>query len=143
MSRREPLTSDESAKPTVLFVCHHNANRSQIAAGYLKQLGGDRVEVLSAGPEPSDRLNPAAIEAMAEDGIDLRAATPVRLTDDAVRSADVVVTLSGADACPVQPGRRYEDWQLDRPASEGIDAARSIRDQIKDRVEELVASLAR
>jgi arsenate reductase (thioredoxin) len=129
-------------KPTVLFVCHHNANRSQIAAGYLERLAGDSVEVLSAGPEPGEALNPAAVEAMAEHGIDLSNATPVRLTDDAVRSADVVVTLSGADACPVHQGRRYEDWQLDRPAAQGIDAARAIRDQIKVRVDHLFAGLS-
>ena len=130
-------------KPTVLFVCNHNANRSQIAAGYLKQLAGNRVEVRSAGPEPSGQLSPAAVEVMAEDGIDLSTAVPVRLTDDVVRSADVVVTLSGADTCPLQPGRRYEDWQLDSPAGEGIDAARSIRDQIKGRVGAFVASLSK
>lgn len=130
-----------SEKPTVLFVCHHNANRSQIAAAYLERLGGDRVRVLSGGPEPSDALNPAAVEAMAEDGIDVSTAAPTRLTEEAVCSADVVVTLSGADDCPIRPGRRYEDWRLDRPAGDGIDAARAIRDQIKARVERLAASL--
>jgi arsenate reductase (thioredoxin) len=131
-----------SDKPTVLFVCHHNANRSQIAAGYLERLAGDRVEVLSAGPEPSEALNPAAVEAMAEDGIDLSTAVPARLTEDMVRSADVIVTLSGADACPEHADKRREDWQLERPAGDGVDAARSIRDQIKGRVDDLVARLS-
>ena len=125
-------------KPTVLFVCHHNANRSQIAAAYLEQLGGDRVEVLSAGPEPGRQRS----RWMAEDGIDMSTAVPARLTDEAVRSADLIVTRSGADACPVRPSRRYEDWQLDRPSGEGIDAARSIRNQIKGRVAALAASLS-
>ena len=130
-------------KSTVLFVCHHNANRSQIAAGYLEKLAGDRIEVLSAGPEPGDRLNPAAVAVMAEEGIDVSAAVPVRLTDAALEAADVVVTLGCADACPVLPDKRYEDWQLDTPAGQGIDAAREIRDQIKGRVEDLAASLPR
>src|ERR1044071_2364601 len=128
-----------SDKPTVLFVCVHNAGRSQIAAGYLQALGGDRVEVLSAGSEPKDQVNPVAIEAMAEEGIDIPGGTPKLLTVDAVRESDVVITMGCGDACPIFPGKRYEDWELDDPAGQGIEAVRSIRDQIKGRVAVLVA----
>jgi len=127
--------------PTVLFVCVHNAGRSQMAAGFLQHLAGDRVEVLSAGSQPADAVNPAAVAAMAEVGIDLAAATPKLLTDAAVQEADVVVTMGCGDACPVYPGKRYEDWPLDDPAGHGIDAVRPIRDAVRERVEVLVAQL--
>jgi arsenate reductase (thioredoxin) len=127
--------------PTVLFVCVHNAGRSQMAAGFLQHLGRDRVEVLSAGSEPADAVNPAAVAAMAEVGIDLAAATPKLLTDAAVQEADVVVTMGCGDACPFYPGKRYEDWPLDDPAGQGIEAVRPIRDEIRSRVEALVAGL--
>ena len=129
------------SRPTVLFVCVHNAGRSQMAAGYLQHLAGDRVEVLSAGSAPADRVNPVAVEAMLEEGIDITAATPKVLTDDAVRVSDVVVTMGCGDACPFFPGTRYEDWVLDDPAGQGIDAVRPIRDEIRRRVEELVSEL--
>jgi len=128
-------------KPTVLFVCVHNAGRSQMAAGYLRHLAGDRVEVLSAGSEPTDTINPVAVRAMAEDGIDLGDAHPKRLTDQAVQTADVVITMGCGDACPFYPGKRYEDWELDDPAGQGIEAVRPIRDEIKRRIRELVAEL--
>jgi len=128
-------------KPTVLFVCVHNAGRSQMAAGYLHHLAGDRIDVLSAGSQPADTVNPVAVEAMAEEGIDLAAAQPKVLTDAAVQSSDVVITMGCGDACPFYPGKRYEDWQLDDPAGQGIDAVRPIRNQIKQRVLDLVAEL--
>jgi arsenate reductase len=126
---------------TVLFVCVHNAGRSQMAAGFLQHLAGDRVRVLSAGSQPADTVNPVAVAAMAEVGIDLRASTPELLTDSAVQEADVVITMGCGDACPVYPGRRYEDWPLDDPAGQGLDAVRPIRDQIRSRVEALAADL--
>ncbi|MEJ1087149.1 arsenate reductase ArsC [Microbacterium sp. Mu-80] len=128
-------------KPTVLFVCVHNAGRSQMAAGYLQHLAGDRIEVLSAGSEPKDQINPVAVSAMAEDGIDIAGGTPKVLTVDAVRESDVVITMGCGDACPIFPGKRYEDWQLDDPAGQGIDAVRPIRDEIRARVEALIAEL--
>jgi arsenate reductase (thioredoxin) len=128
-------------KPTVLFVCVHNAGRSQMAAGYLQHLAGDRIDVLSAGSQPADTVNPVAVEAMAEEGIDLAAAQPKVLTDAAVQRSDVVVTMGCGDSCPFYPGKRYEDWQLDDPAGQGIDAVRPIRNQIKQRVHDLVAEL--
>ena len=127
--------------PTVLFVCVHNAGRSQMAAGFLQHLAGDRIEVLSAGSEPADQVNPAAVAAMAEVGIDLAAETPKLLTDAAVQEADVVVTMGCGDACRFYPGKRYEDWPLDDPAGQGIEAVRPIRDEIRSRVEALVAEL--
>ncbi|CAM3497012.1 arsenate reductase ArsC [Nocardioides zeicaulis] len=129
------------SRPTVLFVCVHNAGRSQMAAAWLQHLAGDRVEVLSAGSAPAASVNPVAVEAMAEVGIDIAAASPKVLTDDAVRVSDVVVTMGCGDACPFFPGTRYEDWVLDDPAGQGIEAVRPIRDEIRRRVEELVASL--
>jgi arsenate reductase len=129
-------------RPTVLFVCVHNAGRSQMAAGYLQHLAGDRIEVLSAGSAPADQVNPAAVAAMAEDGIDITAGEPKLLTTDAVRESDVVITMGCGDACPIFPGKRYEDWQLDDPAGQGLDAVRPIRDEIRARVEALVAELA-
>jgi arsenate reductase len=128
-------------RPTVLFVCVHNAGRSQMAAGYLQHLAGDRVQVLSAGSQPADQVNPAAVEAMREEGIDLTAAQPKVLTDDAVQASDVVVTMGCGDACPIYPGKRYEDWQLDDPAGQGIEAVRPIRDEIRRRVEQLLDGL--
>lgn len=128
-------------KPTVLFVCVHNAGRSQMAAGYLKSLAAGTIEVLSAGSEPKDQINPVAVEAMREDGIDITAETPKLLTADAVRESDVVITMGCGDACPVFPGKRYEDWKLDDPAGQGIEAVRPIRDEIKQRVQTLIAEL--
>jgi len=128
-------------RPAVLFVCVHNAGRSQMAAGYLRALAGDRIDVFSAGSEPGDALNPAAVAVMAEEGIDLSRAAPQLLTTDAVRQADVVITMGCGDACPIFPGKRYEDWQLDDPAKQPVEVVRGIRDEIKRRVEGLVASL--
>lgn len=128
-------------RPTVLFVCVHNAGRSQMAAGYLRAMGGDGVEVLSAGSAPGDTVNPVAVEAMAEEGIDISAAIPALLTTDAVRESDVVITMGCGDACPVFPGKRYEDWVLDDPAGQGIDAVRPIRDEIRGRVITLLGEL--
>ena len=126
-------------KPTVLFVCVHNAGRSQMAAGYLQKLAGDRIQVLSAGSEPADQLNPVAVQAMAEDGIDLTTATPKLLTAEAVQESDVVITMGCGDTCPVFPGTSYRDWALDDPAGKGVEAVRPIRDEIKARVEALIA----
>jgi arsenate reductase len=128
--------------PTVLFVCIHNAGRSQMAAGWLQHLAGDRVQVLSAGSAPADSINPVAVEAMAEVGIDIAGQQPKLLRDAAVESSDVVITMGCGDACPFYPGTRYEDWALDDPAGQGIEAVRPIRDEIRRRVEELVSSLA-
>ncbi|WP_022906754.1 arsenate reductase ArsC [Curtobacterium sp. B18] len=130
-----------TATPTILFVCVHNAGRSQMAAGYAQALGGDRVQVLSAGSEPKDQINPVAIEAMAEDGIDIAANWPKILTTDAVRDSDAVITMGCGDACPIFPGKRYEDWDLTDPAGKGIDDVRPIRDEIKTRVQALLAEL--
>jgi protein-tyrosine-phosphatase len=129
-------------RPTVLFVCVHNAGRSQMAAGYLQRLAGDRIEVLSAGSQPADEVNAVAVAAMAEEGIDLMAETPKLLTDAAVRRADVVVTMGCGDECPFYPGKRYEDWVLDDPAGQDIEVVRRIRDEIRRRVERLVDELA-
>ena len=131
-----------SAKPTVLFVCVHNAGRSQMAAGWLQHLAGDRVEVLSAGSAPKDEINPVAVAAMAEVGIDISANSPKVLTTDAVRESDAVITMGCGDVCPIFPGKRYEDWQLDDPAGQGIEAVRPIRDEIRARVEALLAEIA-
>jgi arsenate reductase (thioredoxin) len=128
-------------QPTVLFVCVHNAGRSQMAAGYLQGLAGDRVTVLSAGSQPADQINPVAVQAMSEDGIDITAATPKILTTEAVQESDVVITMGCGDTCPIYPGKRYEDWDLDDPAGQGIDAVRPIRDEIKKRIEALVSDL--
>ena len=129
------------SKPSVLFVCVHNAGRSQMAAGYLRELGGDRVEVRSAGSEPKDRINPVAVEAMAEAGIDITGNTPKILTVDAVKESDVVITMGCGDTCPFYPGKRYEDWVLDDPAGQGVEAVRPIRDEIRRRVEVLIGQL--
>jgi len=130
-----------TAAPSVLFVCVHNAGRSQMAAGYLQSLAGDRVEVFSAGSEPADRINPVAIQVMAEEGIDIASAEPKILTTDAVRAADVVITMGCGDACPIFPGKRYEDWELTDPAGRSADEVRPIRDEIKARVEALLAEI--
>lgn len=127
--------------PTVLFVCVHNAGRSQMAAGLLTHLAEGRVEVHSAGSEPADQLNPAVIEAMAEVGIDITAEQPKLLTTDAVQAADVVITMGCGDTCPIFPGKRYEDWQLDDPAGQGIETVRPIRDEIERRVRDLITQL--
>jgi arsenate reductase len=130
-----------SNKPTVLFVCVHNAGRSQMAAGFLSHLAGDLVEVLSAGSEPADQINPVAVQAMAEVGIDITAAVPKILTVDAVKDSDVVITMGCGDTCPIFPGKRYEDWDLDDPAGQGIDAVRPIRDDIRNRIEKLLTEI--
>jgi arsenate reductase len=130
-----------SDKPSVLFVCVHNAGRSQMAAGYLAHLAAGRIEVRSAGSAPGDLVNPVAVEAMREEGIDITAAHPKILTEDAVQDSDVVITMGCGDACPFFPGKRYEDWVLDDPAGQGIEAVRPIRDEIRARVEALVADL--
>jgi arsenate reductase (thioredoxin) len=136
------LTDALAERPTVLFVCVHNAGRSQMAAGWLRHLAGDAVEVLSAGSAPAGTINPVAVEAMAEVGIDIAAQQPKLLSDTAVRASDVVITMGCGDACPFYPGTRYEDWQLDDPAGQGIESVRPIRDEIRGRVEALIASLA-
>ena len=130
-----------TGKPSVLFVCVHNAGRSQMAAAYLAHLAGDAIEVRSAGSAPAESINPVAVAAMAELGIDISAALPARLTTEAVAASDVVITMGCGDACPYVPGRRYEDWVLDDPAGQGLEQVRPIRDDIRARVEELIAEL--
>ena len=130
-----------SSRPTVLFVCVHNAGRSQMAAGWLRHLAGDTVEVRSAGSEPADQINPVAVEAMREVGIDITANTPRKLDWDTAQSSDVLITMGCGDACPVFPGKRYLDWDLDDPAGRDLDAVRPIRDEIKRRVEQLITEL--
>ena len=130
-----------SDKPSVLFVCVHNAGRSQMAAGFLTALSGGRVEVRSAGSLPADQVNPAAVAAMAEAGVDISAQQPKVLTTEAVHASDVVITMGCGDACPIFPGKRYEDWELEDPAGQGVDAVRPIRDDIRRRVEDLIAEL--
>lgn len=130
-----------STIPAVLFVCVHNAGRSQMAAGFLRDLAGDRIDVLSAGSQPGHAINPVAVEAMAEVGIDIADQQPKVLSTDAVQASDVVITMGCGDECPYFPGKRYEDWVLDDPAGQGIDAVRPIRDEIRTRIEQLVASL--
>ncbi|MBD7996399.1 arsenate reductase ArsC [Arthrobacter sp. Sa2CUA1] len=133
--------SSGTEKPSVLFVCVHNAGRSQMAAAYLRALGQGRIEVRSAGSAPADAVNPAAVAAMAEDGIDMSAELPKVLTVEAVRESDVVITMGCGDACPIFPGKRYEDWKLEDPAGQGLDAVRPIRDEIKVRTQALIADL--
>src|SRR6478736_3621483 len=123
--------------PTVLFVCVHNAGRSQMAAGFLRELSGGRVEVRSAGSEPKDQLNPVAVQVMAEAGIDIAHEHPKILTTDAVQESDVVITMGCGDTCPIFPGKRYEDWVLADPAGKGVDAVRPVRDEIRARIEAL------
>jgi arsenate reductase (thioredoxin) len=130
-----------TSKPSVLFVCVHNAGRSQMAAGYLTHLAGDRIDVRSAGSAPADKINPVAVAAMAEEGIDITSEQPKILTTDAVRASDVVITMGCGDTCPYFPGKRYEDWVLDDPAGQGIDAVRPIRDEIRRRIEHLISEL--
>jgi protein-tyrosine-phosphatase len=130
-----------SDKPSVLFVCVHNAGRSQMAAGFLTALSDGLVEVRSAGSMPGDQVNPAAIAAMAEVGIDISDQRPKVLTTEAVQTSDVVITMGCGDACPVFPGKRYEDWELDDPAGQGVDAVRPIRDEIRRRIEVLITEL--
>ena len=126
---------------TVLFVCVHNAGRSQMAAGFMQSLGAGKVEVLSAGSAPKDSINPVAAEAMAEVGIDIANNTPKILTDEAVIASDVVITMGCGDTCKFYPGKRYEDWQLDDPAGQGIESVRVIRDQIKEKVNKLLSEI--
>jgi len=129
------------APSEVLFVCVHNAGRSQMAAALLERRAGDRVKVLSAGSEPADQLNPAVVEAMEEIGIDISTERPKRLEDEMVRESDVVITMGCGDACPIYPGKRYEDWDLEDPAGKDLDTVRRIRDEIATRVDRLLASL--
>ncbi|GAT71051.1 arsenate reductase ArsC [Planomonospora sp. ID91781] len=133
--------SDTPAKPSVLFVCVHNAGRSQMAAGWLAHLAQGRIEVRSAGSAPAGTINPVAVEAMAEAGVDITAEKPKVLTPEAVQDSDVVITMGCGDACPFFPGKRYEDWKLEDPAGQGIEAVRPIRDEIKARVSQLIAEL--
>ncbi|MFC7876159.1 arsenate reductase ArsC [Isoptericola sp. NPDC057391] len=135
------MTDTTTNKPSALFVCVHNAGRSQMAAGFLRALSGGAVEVRSAGSMPADRINPVAVEAMAEAGIDITAEQPKVLTTEAVQASDVVITMGCGDACPIFPGKRYEDWELDDPAGQGIEAVRPIRDEIERRIRGLLASL--
>jgi arsenate reductase (thioredoxin) len=130
-----------SEAPEVLFVCVHNAGRSQMAAGFLDNLADGRVSVRSAGSEPGEEINPQAVEAMAERGIDLSKKLPKPLTDDGVRAADVVITMGCGDACPIYPGKRYEDWDLEDPAGKDLDTVRRIRDEIEARVQRLAGEL--
>ncbi|MEU2390311.1 arsenate reductase ArsC [Streptomyces sp. NPDC007369] len=134
--------SSPAPRPSVLFVCIHNAGRSQMAAAFLTHLAGDRVEVRSAGSAPADTVNPAVVRAMDEVGIDISAESPKVLTTEAVQASDVVITLGCGDTCPVFPGKRYLDWELDDPAGQGVDAVRPIRDAIRSRVEGLIAEIA-
>lgn len=133
--------SDTTARPSVLFVCVHNAGRSQMAAGFLSDLAGDRIDVRSAGSMPGNQINPVAVEAMAEVGIDITGEQPKKLTEDAVIASDVVITMGCGDECPYFPGKRYEDWVLTDPAGQGIDVVREVRDEIKARIEGLIESL--
>ncbi|MPY09153.1 arsenate reductase ArsC [Arthrobacter bussei] len=145
-----PETSSDTAglpddlagkKPSVLFVCVHNAGRSQMAAAYLNHLSMGRIEVLSAGSQPADQVNPAAVEAMREEGIDITAEAPKILTTEAVKASDVVVTMGCGDECPYFPGKRYEDWVLEDPAGKGVESVRPIRDEIKGRIQQLIKEL--
>lgn len=128
-------------KPSVLFVCVHNAGRSQMAAGYLRHLSDGGIEVRSAGSMPADEINPVAVQAMLEEGIDITAEQPKVLTTEAVQDSDVVITMGCGDVCPFFPGKRYEDWELDDPAGQGVEEVRPIRDDIRARIETLIAEL--
>jgi protein-tyrosine-phosphatase len=130
-----------STTPTVLFVCVHNAGRSQMAAGYLQHLAGDRVQVLSSGSEPEDHINPVAVEAMREEGIDISANQPKILTDEQVEASDVVITMGCGDACKFYPGKRYLDWELEDPAGKDLETVRRVRDDIRRRVEQLIGEI--
>ena len=131
----------DTSRPSALFVCVHNAGRSQMAAGFLAHLSGGAVEVRSAGSMPADQINPVAVQAMLEEGVDIRAEQPKVLTDDAVQASDVVITMGCGDVCPIFPGKRYEDWKLDDPAGQGIAPVRVIRDEIRGRVLALLGEL--
>jgi arsenate reductase (thioredoxin) len=135
------MTGEPAYTPTVLFVCVHNAGRSQMAAGWLAHIAGDRIDIRSAGSEPADQINPIAVEAMAEVGIDIGAEAPKLLTTDAVSRADVVITMGCGDTCPYFPGKRYEDWALADPAGQPLDVVRGVRDDIRARVETLANDL--
>ncbi len=135
------MTETTPSSPSALFVCVHNAGRSQMAAGYLRALSGGAVEVRSAGSLPAEQINPVAVAAMLEEGIDIRAERPKVLTTEAVQASDVVITMGCGDVCPVFPGKRYEDWDLADPAGQGIEAVRPIRDEIRGRVLALLAEL--
>ena len=128
-------------KPTVLFVCVHNAGRSQMAAGYLQHFAGESIEVMSSGSAPKDSLNPVAVEVMLEEGIDIRGNQPRILTDEQVQASDVVITMGCGDACKFYPGKRYEDWELEDPAGKDVDTVRAIRDDIRGRIENLISEL--
>jgi arsenate reductase (thioredoxin) len=134
------LVSDE--QPEVLFVCVHNAGRSQMAAGMLQRKAGERIRVVSAGSEPADQLNPAVVEAMNEIGIDISSEQPKKLEDGMVRESDVVITMGCGDACPIYPGKRYEDWELEDPAGKNLETVRGIRDEIASRIEVLIGELS-
>jgi protein-tyrosine-phosphatase len=133
--------TSQTNQPTVLFVCVHNAGRSQIAAGFMSSLSGGKVRVLSAGSAPKETINPVAIEAMAEVGIDIAHEVPKILTTESVQESDVVITMGCGDTCPFFPGKRYEDWVLEDPAGKGIETVREVRDEIKRRVTELLAEI--
>jgi arsenate reductase (thioredoxin) len=135
------VTMSEMSNPTVLFVCVHNAGRSQMAAGFLRHLAGDRVTVLSAGSAPGESLNPTAVAVMAEEGIDIANEVPQLLSVDSVKASDVVITMGCGDACPVFPGKRYEDWELEDPAGKDLERVRQIRDDIRGRIETLLGEL--
>ena len=135
------MSTETTKKPSVLFVCVHNAGRSQMAAAFLTTLSNGAIEVRSAGSAPADKVNPAAVEAMAELGIDMSAEIPKVLTTEAVKESDVVITMGCGDTCPIFPGKRYEDWELEDPAGQGVEAVRPIRDEIKTRIEGLIDSL--
>ena len=135
------MTTESAKKPSVLFVCVHNAGRSQMAAAFLTSLSKGAIEVRSAGSQPADKINPSAVEAMAEVGIDMSAEVPKVLTTEAVKESDVVITMGCGDTCPIFPGKRYEDWELEDPAGQGVESVRPIRDDIKARIEDLIASL--
>jgi arsenate reductase len=147
VERRSPPSPDQqgealvSDKPSVLFVCVHNAGRSQMAAGWLRHLAGDTVEVRSAGSEPGEHINPSAVEAMAEVGIDITDQAPKKLEWETAESSDVIITMGCGDACPIFPGKRYDDWKLEDPAGKGVEAVRPIRDEIKARIEKLLIDL--
>ena len=130
-----------SQKPTILFVCIHNAGRSQMAAGYARALSGGAVEVLSGGSEPGDQINPMAVAAMAEEGIDISQAVPTLMTTEQVRESDAVITMGCGDVCPIFPGKRYEDWELEDPKGKSIEQVRPIRDDIRSRIEALLSEM--
>ncbi len=142
IDKRRAPGRGELDRPAVLFLCVHNAGRSQMAAGWLRHLAGDRIDAFSGGSDPGSETNPAAVEAMAEVGIDIAGEHPKPWTNEIARAADVIVTMGCGDACPVLPGKRYEDWELTDPAGQPIEVVRAVRDDIRSRVESLIASLA-